>query len=59
MHLKRFGLWTNKDSSDFGNSAIIFLWLSLDYMEQVENQLGRIILNKQGMCRYGLEYKCD
>ncbi|KAL7983464.1 hypothetical protein Chor_000340 [Crotalus horridus] len=47
MHLKRFGLWTNKDSSDFGNSAIIFLWLSLDYMEQVENQLGRIILNKQ------------
>ncbi|ETE69467.1 Sentrin-specific protease 7, partial [Ophiophagus hannah] len=47
LHLKRFGLWTNKDSSDFGNSAIIFLWLSLDYMEQVENQLGRIILNKQ------------
>ncbi|KAM3836582.1 sentrin-specific protease 7 isoform 1-T1 [Vipera latastei] len=47
MHLKRFGLWTNEDSSDFGNSAIIFLWLSLDYMEQVENQLGRIILNKQ------------
>ncbi|XP_032075646.1 sentrin-specific protease 7 isoform X1 [Thamnophis elegans] len=47
LHLKRFGLWTNKDSSNFGNSAIIFLWLSLDYMEQVENQLGRIILNKQ------------
>uniref|UniRef100_A0A670YDB1 Sentrin-specific protease 7 n=1 Tax=Pseudonaja textilis TaxID=8673 RepID=A0A670YDB1_PSETE len=47
LHLKRFGLWTNKDSSDFGNSAIIFLWLSIDYMEQVENQLGRIILNKQ------------
>ncbi|XP_070606162.1 sentrin-specific protease 7 isoform X3 [Erythrolamprus reginae] len=47
MHLKRFGLWTNKDSSDFGNSAIISLWLSLDYMEQVENQLGRVILNKQ------------
>ncbi|KAG8136725.1 hypothetical protein E2320_005280 [Naja naja] len=47
LHLKRFGLWTNKDLSAFGNSAIIFLWLSLDYMEQVENQLGRNILNKQ------------
>ncbi|KAM6447092.1 sentrin-specific protease 7 isoform 3-T4 [Liasis olivaceus] len=45
MHLKKFGLWTNKDLSDFG--TVIFLWLSLDYMEQVENQLGTTILNKQ------------
>ncbi|XP_063161671.1 sentrin-specific protease 7 [Candoia aspera] len=47
MHLKKFGLWTNKDLSDFESSAVIFLWLSLDCMEQVENQLGTTILNKQ------------
>ncbi|XP_066474947.1 sentrin-specific protease 7 isoform X2 [Tiliqua scincoides] len=46
MHLRKFGLWINDDSSTIYN-AIIFLWLSSDYTEQIENWIGTSILNKQ------------
>lgn len=47
MHLRKFGLWINDGSSTLYN-AVIFLWLSSDYTEQIENCLGTYILNKQG-----------
>ncbi|XP_042313708.1 sentrin-specific protease 7 isoform X3 [Sceloporus undulatus] len=44
LHLRRFGLWTN---SHLGSNVIIFLWLSSDYVEQIEKEIGTSILNKQ------------
>ncbi|NXV18179.1 SENP7 protease, partial [Cepphus grylle] len=44
LDLRRFGLWR----SDGGCSpkAIIFLWLSVDYVEKIETQLGKLVLSK-------------
>lgn len=47
MHLRKFGLWIDNDSSTLYN-AVIFLWLTSDYTEQIENWIGTSILNKQG-----------
>ncbi|XP_062982946.1 sentrin-specific protease 7 isoform X2 [Elgaria multicarinata webbii] len=47
MHLRRYGLWTNNESSTSGSNATIFLWLSSNYAKQIEKQLGTSILNKQ------------
>ncbi|NXY60109.1 SENP7 protease, partial [Callaeas wilsoni] len=43
LDLRRFGWW----KSDGGrSSAIIFLWLSVDYVENIETQLGKLVTNK-------------
>ncbi|XP_009553533.2 sentrin-specific protease 7 isoform X2 [Cuculus canorus] len=44
LDLRRFGLWR----SDCGCSStmIIFLWLSVDYVEKIETQLGKLSISK-------------
>uniref|UniRef100_A0A8B9BTJ0 SUMO specific peptidase 7 n=1 Tax=Anser brachyrhynchus TaxID=132585 RepID=A0A8B9BTJ0_9AVES len=42
LDLRRFGLWR----SDGGCSTIIFLWLSVDYVEKIETQLGKRVISK-------------
>ncbi|XP_062480765.1 sentrin-specific protease 7 isoform X2 [Pezoporus occidentalis] len=44
LDLRRFGMWR----SDGGCSAttIIFLWLSVDYVEKIETQLGKLVMSK-------------
>ncbi|KAM8819906.1 sentrin-specific protease 7 [Eudromia elegans] len=43
LDLRRFGLW----KSDSGSSrTIIFLWLSVDYVEKIETQLGKSVFCK-------------
>ncbi|KAM9628105.1 sentrin-specific protease 7 isoform 9-T10 [Morphnus guianensis] len=44
LDLRRFGLWR----SDGGGSStmIIFLWLSVDYVEKIETQLGKLVISK-------------
>nr|XP_016848063.1 PREDICTED: sentrin-specific protease 7 isoform X2 [Anolis carolinensis] len=44
LHLRRFGLWMN---SDLGSGAVLFLWLSSDYIEQIENERETSTINKQ------------
>ncbi|XP_048349299.1 sentrin-specific protease 7 isoform X2 [Sphaerodactylus townsendi] len=46
-HFKKIGLWTDhKDSSTSRSDTVIFLWLSSNYVEQIENQIGTSVLNK-------------
>ncbi|NXV74289.1 SENP7 protease, partial [Atlantisia rogersi] len=43
LDLRRFGLWR----SDVGCSTmIIFLWLSVDYIEKIETQFGKLVNSK-------------
>ncbi|NXO37355.1 SENP7 protease, partial [Locustella ochotensis] len=43
LDLRRFGWW----KSDGGcSSTIIFLWLSVDYVEKIESQLGKLVSSK-------------
>uniref|UniRef100_A0A8D2PRT6 SUMO specific peptidase 7 n=1 Tax=Zosterops lateralis melanops TaxID=1220523 RepID=A0A8D2PRT6_ZOSLA len=43
LDLRRFGQW----KSDGGcNSTIIFLWLSVDYVEKIETQMGKLVTSK-------------
>ncbi|XP_074070458.1 sentrin-specific protease 7 isoform X3 [Macrotis lagotis] len=47
IHLKKFGLWTHKDGSHCKKrNSIIFLWTSSDYLEMIENQLGKSVLRQ-------------
>ncbi|NWW76294.1 SENP7 protease, partial [Climacteris rufus] len=42
LDLRRFGLWR----SDGGSSTIIFLWLSVDYVEKIETQMEKLVIRK-------------
>lgn len=43
LDLRRFGWWR----SDGGySSTIIFLWLSVDYVEKIETQMGKLVTSK-------------
>ncbi|NXA59873.1 SENP7 protease, partial [Mohoua ochrocephala] len=43
LDLRRFGWW----KTDGGcSSTIIFLWLSVDYVEKIETQLGKLVTSK-------------
>ncbi|NWW02004.1 SENP7 protease, partial [Oreocharis arfaki] len=43
LDLRRFGWW----KTDGGcSSTIIFLWLSVDYVEKIETQLGKLVTRK-------------
>ncbi|NXN20934.1 SENP7 protease, partial [Nycticryphes semicollaris] len=44
LDLRRFGLW--RSGSDRSSKAIIFLWLSVDYVERIETQLGKLVISK-------------
>ncbi|NXU13319.1 SENP7 protease, partial [Pardalotus punctatus] len=42
LDLRRFGLWKSGGCS----STIIFLWLSVDYVEKIETQMGKLVTSK-------------
>ncbi|XP_045859262.1 sentrin-specific protease 7 isoform X3 [Meles meles] len=47
-HLKRFGLWKNKDDDHNKRShAILFLWVSANYLQEIQTQLENSILSQQ------------
>ncbi|XP_072470250.1 sentrin-specific protease 7 isoform X2 [Notamacropus eugenii] len=46
MHLKKFGLWTHKDDNHCKRNSVIFLWTCSDYLEMIENQLGKSVLRQ-------------
>ncbi|XP_036074400.1 sentrin-specific protease 7 isoform X3 [Rousettus aegyptiacus] len=47
-HLKRFGLWKSKDDDHSKRShAILFLWVSSHYLEEIQTQLENSVLSQQ------------
>ncbi|XP_028616055.1 sentrin-specific protease 7 isoform X2 [Grammomys surdaster] len=47
-HLKRFGLWESKDDDHSKRSrAILFLWVSSDYLHDIQTQLENPMLSQQ------------
>ncbi|KAG8509551.1 Sentrin-specific protease 7 [Galemys pyrenaicus] len=47
-HLKRFGLWKSKDDDHGKRShAILFLWVSSDYLQAIQTQLENTMLSQQ------------
>ncbi|XP_050188966.1 sentrin-specific protease 7 isoform X3 [Myiozetetes cayanensis] len=44
LDLRRFGLW--RSDGDCSSTTIIFLWLSVDYVENMETQLGKSVISK-------------
>ncbi|NXH21883.1 SENP7 protease, partial [Bucco capensis] len=49
LDLRRFGLW--RSDGDCSSTRIIFLWLSVDYVEKVEAQLGKSVISKASKSR--------
>lgn len=47
-HLKRFGLWKSKDDDHSKRShAILFLWVSSHYLQEIQTQLENSMLSQQ------------
>ncbi|KAM6161730.1 sentrin-specific protease 7 isoform 2-T2 [Erethizon dorsatum] len=47
-YLKRFGLWKSKDDDHSKRShAILFLWVSSNYLQEIQTQLENSILSQQ------------
>ncbi|XP_042532826.1 sentrin-specific protease 7 isoform X2 [Dipodomys spectabilis] len=47
-HLKRFGLWKSKDEDYSKRShAILFLWVSSSYLQEIQTQLENSLLSQQ------------
>ncbi|KAM9277653.1 sentrin-specific protease 7 isoform 2-T3 [Cariama cristata] len=44
LDLRRFGLW--RSNGGCSSATIIFLWLSVDYVEKIETQLGKLVISK-------------
>ncbi|KAM7127478.1 sentrin-specific protease 7 isoform 2-T7 [Ciconia maguari] len=44
LDLRRFGLW--RSDGDCPSTTIIFLWLSVDCVEEIETQLGKFVFSK-------------
>ncbi|NXT79347.1 SENP7 protease, partial [Zapornia atra] len=44
LDLRRFGLW--RSDGGCSTTMIIFLWLSVDYIEKIETQLGKLVNSK-------------
>ncbi|XP_064500275.1 sentrin-specific protease 7 isoform X6 [Pseudopipra pipra] len=44
LDLRKFGLWRSGGGSS--STIIIFLWLSVDYVENMETQLGKLVISK-------------
>ncbi|XP_021588755.2 sentrin-specific protease 7 isoform X6 [Ictidomys tridecemlineatus] len=48
MHLKRFGLWKNKgDDHSKRSHAILFLWVSSNYLQEIQAQLEHFVFSQQ------------
>ncbi|XP_006868679.1 PREDICTED: sentrin-specific protease 7-like isoform X1 [Chrysochloris asiatica] len=48
MHLKRFGVWKNKDDDPSKRShAILFLWVSSNYLQEIQTHLENSVLSQQ------------
>ncbi|KAM9299782.1 sentrin-specific protease 7 isoform 3-T4 [Morus bassanus] len=48
LDLRRFGLW--RSDGGCSSTTIIFLWLSVDYVEKIETQLGKLVISKPSKC---------
>ncbi|NXC17117.1 SENP7 protease, partial [Corythaeola cristata] len=48
LNLRRFGLW--KSDGGCSSTMIIFLWLSVDYVDKIETQLGKSVISKPSKC---------
>ncbi|NXH72159.1 SENP7 protease, partial [Hydrobates tethys] len=48
LDLRRFGLW--RGDGGCSSKTIIFLWLSVDYVEKIETQLGKLVISKPSKC---------
>ncbi|XP_057552774.1 sentrin-specific protease 7 isoform X3 [Hippopotamus amphibius kiboko] len=47
-HLKRFGLWKNRDDDQSKRShAVLFLWISSNYLHEIQSQLENSLLSQQ------------
>uniref|UniRef100_A0A8B9J017 SUMO specific peptidase 7 n=1 Tax=Amazona collaria TaxID=241587 RepID=A0A8B9J017_9PSIT len=44
LDLRRFGMW--RSDGGCSSTTIIFLWLSVDYVEKIEIQLGKLVMSK-------------
>ncbi|NXE12027.1 SENP7 protease, partial [Lophotis ruficrista] len=44
LDLRRFGVW--RSDGGCSSTTIIFLWLSVDYVEKIETQLGKLVISK-------------
>ncbi|NWS43327.1 SENP7 protease, partial [Probosciger aterrimus] len=44
LDLRRFGMW--RSDGGCSSTTIIFLWLSVDYVEKIETQLGKLVMSK-------------
>ncbi|XP_027750565.1 sentrin-specific protease 7 isoform X6 [Empidonax traillii] len=44
LDLRRFGLW--RSDGGCSSTTIIFLWLSTDYVENMETQFGKLVISK-------------
>ncbi|XP_021255825.1 sentrin-specific protease 7 isoform X3 [Numida meleagris] len=44
LDVRRFGLWRNDGGCS--STTIIFIWLSVDYLEKIETQLGKRVSSK-------------
>ncbi|NXI38856.1 SENP7 protease, partial [Galbula dea] len=44
LDLRRFGLW--RSDGGCSSAMTIFLWLSVDYVEKIETQLGKLVISK-------------
>ncbi|XP_076974650.1 sentrin-specific protease 7 isoform X4 [Tamandua tetradactyla] len=50
-HLKRFGLWKSEDDDHSKRShAILFLWVSSNYLQEIQTQLEDSLLSQQSKC---------
>ncbi|NXA25890.1 SENP7 protease, partial [Ibidorhyncha struthersii] len=49
LDLRRFGLW--RSDGGCSSTSIIFLWLSVDYIEKIETQLGKLVISKPSKSR--------
>ncbi|KAF1459211.1 Sentrin-specific protease 7, partial [Spheniscus demersus] len=49
LDLRRFGLW--RSDGGCSSTTIIFLWLSVDYVEKIETQLGKLVISKPSKSR--------
>ncbi|XP_036098554.1 sentrin-specific protease 7 isoform X2 [Molossus molossus] len=47
-HLKRYGLWKSKDDEHSKRShAVLFLWVSSQYLQEIQTQLENSVLSQQ------------
>ncbi|XP_064323689.1 sentrin-specific protease 7 isoform X14 [Phalacrocorax carbo] len=48
LDLRRFGLW--RSGGGCSTTTIIFLWFSVDYVEKIETQLGKLVISEPSKC---------